>query len=161
VCISLCTTAVYNTAQNSSNDLPSYPPDNHHCSGIVYWREDVLNVIMMQQIVCRLNVLLDVHRQRHSINHQKQLIRSQYRQSGSVSGDGGGGNCLVRMEWRPAGWTVCLPLLIFPCTRKSRSSLLVPTHPGGPRKRAVKRLWLCVCGTDSQVLMHTRTYTLT
>jgi len=56
-------------------------------------------------------------------------------------GDGGGEHWLVRMEWRPAGWSVCLPLLIFPCTVKSRSSLLAPTHPGGPGKRAVKRLW--------------------
>ena len=31
-------------------------------------------------------------------------------------GDGGDGHWLVRMEWRPAGWSVCLPLLIFPCT---------------------------------------------
>ena len=37
----------------------------------------------------------------------------------------------------------CLPLLIFPCTIKSRSSLLAPAHLGGPGKRAVK--WLCVC----------------
>jgi len=50
---------------------------------------------------------------------------------------------LVRMEWRPAEWSVCLPLLIFPCTIKSRSSLLVPAYPGDPGKRAVKRLW---CG---------------
>jgi len=56
-------------------------------------------------------------------------------------GDGGGGHRLVRMELRPAGWSVCLPLLIFPCTIKSRSSLLAPAHPGGPGKRAVKRLW--------------------
>jgi len=55
--------------------------------------------------------------------------------------DGGGGHWLGRMEWRPAGWSVCLPLLIFPCTTKSRSSLLAPAHPGGPGKRAVKRLW--------------------
>jgi len=27
--------------------------------------------------------------------------------------DGGGGHWLVRMEWRPARWSVCLPLLIF------------------------------------------------
>jgi len=27
---------------------------------------------------------------------------------------------------------VCLPLLISPCTIKSRSSLLAPAHPGGP-----------------------------
>jgi len=27
---------------------------------------------------------------------------------------------------------VYLPLLIFPCTMKSRSSLLAPAHPGGP-----------------------------
>jgi len=45
------------------------------------------------------------------------------------------------MEWRPAGWSMCLPLLIFPCTIKSRSSLLAPAHPGCPGKRAVKRLW--------------------
>jgi len=37
----------------------------------------------------------------------------------------------------------CLLLLIFPCTIKSRSSLLAPAHPGGPGKRAVKWLW---CG---------------
>jgi len=46
-----------------------------------------------------------------------------------------------RMEWRPARWSVCLPLLIFPCTMMSRSSFLAPAHPGGPGKRAVKRLW--------------------
>jgi len=37
-----------------------------------------------------------------------------------------------------------LPLLIFPCTIKSRSSLLAPAHPGGPGKRAVKRLCVLV-----------------
>ena len=59
-------------------------------------------------------------------------------------GDDGGGHWLVQMESCPAGWSVCLPLLIFPCTMKSRSSLLAPAHPGGPGKRAVKRLcvWL-------------------
>ena len=59
-------------------------------------------------------------------------------------GDGGGGHWLVRMEWRPAGWSVCLPLLIFPSTIKSRSSLLAPADVGGPGKRAVKRLCVCV-----------------
>ena len=53
---------------------------------------------------------------------------------------GGGGHCLVRMEWNPAGWSVCLPLLIFPCTIKSRSSLLALAHPGGPGEMAVQRL---------------------
>ena len=47
------------------------------------------------------------------------------------------------MEWHPAGWSVCLPLSIFPCTMKSRSSLLAPAHRGGPGKRAIKQLW---CG---------------
>jgi len=56
-------------------------------------------------------------------------------------GDGGGGHWLVWMEWRPARWSVCLPLFIFPCTIKCRSSLLAPAHPGGPGKRAGKRLW--------------------
>jgi len=27
-----------------------------------------------------------------------------------IWGDGGGGHWLIRMEWRPAGWSVCLPL---------------------------------------------------
>jgi len=53
----------------------------------------------------------------------------------------GGGHWLVQMEWRPAGWSVCLPLLIFPCIIKSRSTLLAPAHAGGPGKRAVKWLW--------------------
>jgi len=48
---------------------------------------------------------------------------------------------LILMEWRPAGWSVCLPLLIYPCTIKSRSSLLAPAHLGDPGKRAVKWLW--------------------
>jgi len=56
-------------------------------------------------------------------------------------GDGESEDWLVQMEWRPAGWSVCLPLLIFPCTIKSRSSLLALAHPGGPGKRAVKRSW--------------------
>jgi len=47
----------------------------------------------------------------------------------------------VQMEWRPTRWSVCLPLLIFPCTMKSRSSLLAPAHLGGPAKRAIERLW--------------------
>jgi len=56
-------------------------------------------------------------------------------------GDDGGGHWLVWMEWRPAGLSVCLPLLIFPSTIKSRSSLLAPAQPGGSGKRAIKRLW--------------------
>jgi len=34
--------------------------------------------------------------------------------------DGAGGHWLVRMEWCPAGWLLCLPLLVFPCTIKSK-----------------------------------------
>ena len=59
--------------------------------------------------------------------------------------DGGGGQWLVRTEWRPARWSVCLPLLIFACSCTIKSgSFLAPAHPGGHGKRAVKRLW---CGT--------------
>jgi len=38
VCVSLCTTVIHNTAENSSDDFPSYPPDNHHSLDDVYWR---------------------------------------------------------------------------------------------------------------------------
>ena len=58
--------------------------------------------------------------------------------------DGGGGHWLVPMEWRSAGWSVYLRLLIFPCTTKCRSSLLAPAHPGGPGKRTIKQLCVCV-----------------
>jgi len=79
------------------------------------------------------------------------------------------GHWLVQMEWRPAGWSVCLPLLISPCTVKSRSSLLALAHPGGPGERAIKRLWwmvyvyvcmcacMCVCsscGSDAHRSIH-------
>jgi len=50
-------------------------------------------------------------------------------------GDGGGGHLLVRMEWRPPGWSVCLPLLIFLCITQSRTSLLALANPGGSGKR--------------------------
>jgi len=56
-------------------------------------------------------------------------------------GNSGGGHWLGRIEWRPAGWSVCLPLLVFPCTTKSISSIMAPAHTNGPGKRAVKRLW--------------------
>ena len=71
------------------------------------------------------------------------LVGWQEGQPACKKWDGGGGHWLVRMEWRPARLSVCLPLLIFPCTIKSRSSLLALAHPGGPGKRAVKWLW---CG---------------
>jgi len=62
-------------------------------------------------------------------------------------GDGGGGHCLVWMEWRPARWSVCLPLLIFPCTIKSRLQKFSSGtgSPGWPGKRAIKRLWWWLC----------------
>jgi len=72
-------------------------------------------------------------------------------------GDGGGRHWLVRMEWRPAGWSVCLPLLVFPCSIKSRSSILELAHPGGPGKRAVKRLW---CGGGGYMILMCTVYSL-
>jgi len=39
VCSSLCTIVAHNTAQNRPDNFPSCPPDNHHCSGDVYFRE--------------------------------------------------------------------------------------------------------------------------
>jgi len=34
----LSTAVVHNTAQNSSDNFPSYPPQSHHSSDDVYWR---------------------------------------------------------------------------------------------------------------------------
>ena len=37
-CVTLCTTVVHNTAQSSSDYLPSYPPDKHQSLGAIDWR---------------------------------------------------------------------------------------------------------------------------
>ena len=43
VCISLCISVVHNTAQNSSDSFPSYPPDIHHNLDDAYrWQEVIL-----------------------------------------------------------------------------------------------------------------------
>ena len=64
---------------------------------------------------------------------------------------------LVRMEWRPPGLSVCLPLVILPSTIKStRSFLPAPAHPDGPGKRAVKWWWWCgFVGNKSQIFKST------
>jgi len=48
------------------------------------------------------------------------------------------------MEWRPAGWSVCLPRFIFPCAIRSRRLLLAPAYQDSPGKRAVKWWYVCV-----------------
>jgi len=48
VFLSLCTTVVHYTAQNSSDYLLCYPPDNHHCSDVVYWREGRMAIKTMR-----------------------------------------------------------------------------------------------------------------
>ena len=60
-------------------------------------------------------------------------------------GSGAGGHWLVRMEWRLAGWSECLPLIIFPCTIKSKSSLLAPAHPGGRGETGHKTVVVLEC----------------
>ena len=39
VCIALCTIVAHNIAPNRPDNFPPYPPDNHHCSDDVYFRE--------------------------------------------------------------------------------------------------------------------------
>jgi len=48
------------------------------------------------------------------------------------------------MEWHPAGWTVCLPLLIFPCTIKSRGFSSGTGSPRWSRKKS-RKMVVCVC----------------
>jgi len=69
-------------------------------------------------------------------------------------GDGGSGHWLVQMEWRPAGWSVCLPLIISPCTISPEVLFWHRLDRVVPEKRAVKRLW-CVWYTLSKSCLNT------
>ena len=48
--VSLCTTVLHDIVQNSSNNFPSYPPDNHHNSAEVYWRAGGAKNISTQDV---------------------------------------------------------------------------------------------------------------
>jgi len=153
---------------NRPDNFPSYPPDNHHCSDDAYLREGGASKYIT--VTTEVSTARDFSNFRPSQSFSSTSSRIMYHHMLSATllmvlclqcfdtlvagwqeghpackkwGDGAGGHWLVRMEWHPARWSICLPLLIFPCTIKSRSCLLAPAHPGGPGKRAVKRLW---CG---------------
>jgi len=42
------------------------------------------------------------------------------------------------MEWHPARWSVCLPLLIFPCTMQFQKFSSGTDSPGWSRKKGRK-----------------------
>jgi len=97
--------------------------------------------IYLYHVCCRFKNICLTHITLQLLNSLTLLAGWQEGPSACKNmGDGGGGHWLVQMEWHPAGWSLCLPLLIFPCTIKSRSSLLAPAHLGGPGKRAIKQL---------------------
>jgi len=114
----------------------------------------VLVVILLLLLKC----LWDVHfykymSTRHNLRHGSLL--TFWRFTNRIIIVDGGGHWLVRM--------MCLPLLIFPCTIKSRS-FLVLAHPGGPGKRAVKRLWCVVVSVliaFSAIVFHASTWAAT
>jgi len=63
-------------------------------------------------------------------------------------GDGGGGHWLVQLEWRPSGWSVCLPLLIFPKLLLHHEVQKFYSGTGSPRVVLEKGPWngcVCVC----------------
>ena len=65
VCISLCTTDVQNTAWNSSDNLPSYLPGNHHCSlisngGEGCHRQSAKPVITLQKC-CDVSIFIQTY----------------------------------------------------------------------------------------------------
>jgi len=60
----------------------------------------------------------------------------------------GGGHGLVQMEWRPRMVGVFASVSL-PLHHKVQKFSSGTADPGGPGKRAVKRLW---CGTVSQLL---------
>jgi len=56
--------------------------------------------------------------------------------------DGGGGHWLVRMEWHPAGWSVCLPVNL-PLHHKVQKFSSGTGSPGWSQKKGRKTV-VCV-----------------
>jgi len=54
-------------------------------------------------------------------------------------GDGGGEHWLVWMEWRPAGWSMCLPVFVnLPLHHKDQKFSSGTSSPGWSRKKGRK-----------------------
>ena len=65
-------------------------------------------------------------------------------------GYGGDGHCIVWMEWRPARWSVCLPLLVFPCRHHKVQKFSSGTgSPGWSRKKG-RKTDVCVFLVDKK-----------
>ena len=92
-----------------------------------------LNASAVYKLAAFIALTLLVGRRRKGIRPVKNM------------GDGAGEHWLVWIEWCPAGWSVCLPLLILPCTIKSRSSLLAPAHSPGWSQKKGRKTVVCVC----------------
>ena len=56
----------------------------------------------------------------------------------------GGGHWLVRMEWRPAGWSVCLPLVNLPLHHKVQKFSSGTGSPGWSKKKGHKTVVVVV-----------------
>jgi len=65
-------------------------------------------------------------------------------------GDGGGGHWLVRIKWRPAGWSVCLPLLIFHKVQKFSSGTGSPGWSWKKGRKVVVVLMVTINITKSE-----------
>jgi len=91
-------------------------------------------VLLLVETTEDMNGITSVYHRPHHVGIWNLLLFS--------GGDGGGGHWLVRLEWCPARWSVCLPLLIFPCTIKSLQKFSSGTSwPGWSWKKGRRWLW--------------------
>jgi len=65
VCVSLCTTVVHKTAQSSSDNVPSYPFDNHYSSSDRAGAADVACARLTRAVNCSVD-LLALRQKRHA-----------------------------------------------------------------------------------------------
>jgi len=83
VCLWLCKTAIYYTAQNGSVNLPSHPPDNHRCSYVICWRvvEDIYSMLTGQMTLWHnqagANTISSVSDYVNASPHQYMLVTQQ------------------------------------------------------------------------------------
>jgi len=81
VCIALCPIVAHNIAQNTPDNFPSYPTDNHHCSDDVYmWEGGTVHTTIV------VKTFVAFFQWKHVLSHARSELRKVLFLAPSVCG---------------------------------------------------------------------------